>query len=78
MEQLAESDLHALRNLAEKKAGNPVPFINIAAARRLTELGLASRNREGWEITAEGSAALALCSPAPHAAANPVGANDAE
>jgi hypothetical protein len=65
MQLLADDDLHALRNLAEKKAGNAVPFINIAAARRLTEMGFASRSREGWEITAEGSAALARCSPPP-------------
>jgi hypothetical protein len=65
MDELSDTDLHALRNLAEKKAGNEVPFINIAAARRLTELGLASRSHEGWDITPGGSAALARRAPPP-------------
>jgi hypothetical protein len=65
MDELPESDLHALHILAEKKAGNAVPFINIAAARRLTELGLASRSHEGWDITPEGGAVLARRSPPP-------------
>jgi hypothetical protein len=65
MDELSESDLHALHILAEKKAGNAVPFINIAAARRLTELGLASRSHEGWDITPEGGAVLARRSPPP-------------
>ena len=65
MNELSEIDLNALRNLAEKKAGNEVPFINIAAARRLTELGLATRSHEGWDITAEGSATLARRAPPP-------------
>ena len=59
MPELTESQQHALRNLARKKGGDAVPFVNIADARALTELGLASRTREGWEITAEGSAFLA-------------------
>lgn len=65
MDELSEIDLNALRNLAEKKAGGVVPFINIAAARRLTELGLASRSHEGWDITPEGGAVLARRSPPP-------------
>ncbi|WGM37380.1 hypothetical protein [Caulobacter sp. NIBR1757] len=56
---LSETQLTALRNLAAKKAGRPVDFINIADARALTEFGLAARSREGWEITAAGQAALA-------------------
>lgn len=63
MNDLSEIDLHALRILAEKKAGNAVPFINIAAARRLVDLGWATRSHEGWDITPEGSAALARRSP---------------
>ena len=59
MPELTESQQHALRNLARKKGGDAVPFVNIADARALTGLGLASRTREGWEITAEGSAFLA-------------------
>lgn len=56
---LSEGQLTALRNLSLKRAGKPVDFINIADARALTELGLAVRSREGWEITAAGEAALA-------------------
>jgi glutamine cyclotransferase len=40
-----------------------VDWINIADARRLTELGLAERNREGWNITADGIALLATHDP---------------
>jgi hypothetical protein len=65
MDPLSESDLHALQILAEKKAGNAVPFINIAAARRLTDLGLATRSHEGWDITAEGGSVLARRAPPP-------------
>ena len=56
---LSEGQLTALRNLASKQAGKPVDFINIADARALTELGLAARSREGWDITPAGSEALA-------------------
>jgi hypothetical protein len=59
MDDLTEAQLNALQNLARKKAGQEPPFINISAARALTELGLAERSREGWDITAEGSALLA-------------------
>jgi len=52
----------ALRNLAKKQAGEAVDWINIADARTLTELGFADRGREGWRITAAGSAALAVMS----------------
>jgi hypothetical protein len=48
-----------LQRLAEKKAGSDVPFINIAAARALSDRGLAARSHEGWDITPEGSAVLA-------------------
>jgi hypothetical protein len=57
--ELSSGQLDALRELARKKAGDQVPFVNIANARVLTELGLAERSREGWDITAEGSAHLA-------------------
>lgn len=56
---LSEGQLTALMNLASKRAGKPVDFINIADARALTELGLAVRNQEGWAITGDGEAALA-------------------
>jgi len=59
MDSLTDAELHALQRLAEKKAGATVPFINIAAARALSDLGLAARSREGWDITPEGSAFLA-------------------
>ena len=49
----------ALGNLADKKAGKDVGWINIADARALTDLGLAQRSREGWDITAAGVSALA-------------------
>lgn len=56
---LTDGQIGALRNLSLKRSGRPVDFINIADARALTDLGLAVRSREGWEITAEGEAALA-------------------
>jgi hypothetical protein len=59
MADLTDAQLNALQNLALKKAGKEPPFINIGAARMLTELGLAERSREGWDITPEGSALLA-------------------
>jgi hypothetical protein len=62
---LTEGQLHALRNMARKYAGEAVPFVNISDARRLTELGLAVRGREGWSITPEGSALLATMSGPP-------------
>lgn len=49
----------ALKNLARKKAGDAVDWINIADARVLTDLGLAERTGGGWVITKEGVAALA-------------------
>lgn len=49
----------ALDNLARKKAGQDVGWINISAARALTGLGYARRSAEGWSITDEGVLALA-------------------
>lgn len=49
----------ALENLADKKAGKDVGWINIADARELTDLGLAQRSREGWDITTAGALELA-------------------
>jgi hypothetical protein len=46
----------ALGHLAVKQAGGLAPWINIAAARALTDAGLAERSREGWNITAAGLA----------------------
>ena len=51
---LSPSELAALHNLADKLAGTEVDWIKIADARALTELGLARRNRGGWEITPAG------------------------
>jgi len=58
MDALTETQVYALRNLAERRAGNETPFVRIADAQQLTELGLASRSRQGWDITAAGSAYL--------------------
>jgi hypothetical protein len=57
--RLTDSQLDALRNLSRKKAGFEVDWIVIAAARALTELGFAARNRSGWQITAAGISLLA-------------------
>ena len=62
---LTEPELHALTNLGHKARGEAVPFVNIAHARKLTDLGFAQRSREGWDITAEGAAFLARLAP-PH------------
>ena len=59
MAELTDAQMNALQNLARKKRGEEPPFINISAARALTDLGLAERSREGWDITAEGAAMLA-------------------
>ena len=56
---ITESQIEALRNLAVKRTGDMKAFVNIADAQRLTELGLASRSRQGWDITALGSSYLA-------------------
>jgi hypothetical protein len=55
---LSPGQLVALKNLARKKAGEAVDWINIADARVLTDLGLAERNGGGWVITTDGVAAL--------------------
>jgi hypothetical protein len=63
MTVLTDSELRALRNLASKGGGSITPFLNIADAQRLTELGLAQRTQQGWEITPSGAAHLAPDSP---------------
>lgn len=60
---LTAREAAALRNLADKKTGTITAFVKIADARRLTELGLARRSQQGWDITAEGSAYLAAIAP---------------
>lgn len=65
MDTLTTGQLHALQNLALKKTGEEVPFVKIGDARALTDLGLAERSREGWDITAEGSALLARLAKPP-------------
>ena len=62
---LSQSQLDALRNLSRKKAGAEVGWIAIAAARALTDLGLAARDRSGWLITAAGEAMLGKQADAP-------------
>jgi hypothetical protein len=54
-----EDVLRTLELLARKKAGQGIAFVNIAAARKLCDLGLATRSRQGWNITPAGSAELA-------------------
>lgn len=56
--ELSESQVLALRNLARKQDGQDVDWIRIADALALTDLGLANRTREGWNITLAGVAAL--------------------
>jgi hypothetical protein len=56
--RLSPSQFTALRNLARKRDGEAVDWINIADARALTDLGFAERGRAGWTITPAGSAAL--------------------
>ena len=51
---LSPGQLTALQNLSRKSAGEDVPWINIADARSLTDLGLAHRSQEGWSITTAG------------------------
>lgn len=46
-DNLTDGQLRALRNLADKRAGNITAFVNIADARHLTELGLATCGRQG-------------------------------
>lgn len=58
MRELTDGELHALRNLAEKSAGKVTAFLRIADAQNLTELGLATRSQQGWDITAAGAAHL--------------------
>ena len=58
MEEITDGQLDVLRNLARKKTGDAVGFVNIGDAQALTELGLAQRSPEGWDITPAGSALL--------------------
>ena len=55
---LSPGQVLALKNLARKRGGEGVAFINIADAQALTCAGLAERNREGWVITPSGAEAL--------------------
>ncbi|MFI4973415.1 MAG: hypothetical protein ACHP84_02625 [Caulobacterales bacterium] len=59
MVDLTSGQLETLQDLARKKAGESVGYVNIADARALTDLGLAQRSRAGWYITPEGTALLA-------------------
>lgn len=62
---LTPGQLTALGNLARKKAGEAVDWINISDARALTELGLAERTGGGWVITPAGVTALTAADAAP-------------
>lgn len=68
MDDLTTGQLETLQNLARKKAGEAVGYVNIADARALTDVGLAQRSREGWDITAVGIALLARRSGPPRRA----------
>jgi len=59
MGDLTEGQLHVLKNLSRKKAGDETPCVNISDARVLVDLGLAVRSRQGWDITPEGARLLA-------------------
>ena len=59
MTELDELQLQTLLLLARKKAGEAIAFVNIAAARKLSDLGLAVRSHEGWDITPAGNSELA-------------------
>jgi hypothetical protein len=59
MQDLTPSQLQTLQNLAVEKTSALASFTNIADARLLTDLGLAERSRQGWNITAKGSAEVA-------------------
>ena len=59
MDDLTDLELHTLQLLAQKAAGETIAFVNIAAARTLSDRGFAERSHEGWDITAKGSSELA-------------------
>lgn len=61
--ELSPSQLVALRNLARKRAGKQVDWIRISEAIALTDMGLATRGREGWNITPAGLEALEALDP---------------
>jgi hypothetical protein len=63
MTDLTEPELRALKNLAEKRSGTVTAFLNIADARRLVDVGFATRSRQGWDITDAGAAYLARLDP---------------
>lgn len=65
-DSLTGGQLQALQTLADKSAGNATEFVNIADARHLTELGLAVRSRQGWDITAAGLTRLDAAGGASH------------
>jgi len=67
---LSEIQLSALRNLAERQPGQDSNFVNIAAAQRLTSLGLARHGGGGWEITPLGRNRLLRPHEAAASAAN--------
>lgn len=67
MTSLTPTEEAALRSLAAKRGGRDIPFLNIADAQHLTELGFAVRSRQGWDITDAGAAYLARLDPGPAA-----------
>jgi hypothetical protein len=63
--KLSSGEIGALENLERKLAGEDVAWISIADARALSELGLAERNRAGWNITSAGQTWLRERATAP-------------
>lgn len=71
MEDLTDVELRTLQLLAQKKAGEAVAFVNIAAARTLSDRGLAVRSHEGWDITSLGTSELARRADPPSGTPSP-------
>jgi hypothetical protein len=55
---LSIDQLRTLHALSARAEGKETGFLRIGDAQRLTELGLARRNRAGWEITLDGASAI--------------------
>ncbi|MEO8113629.1 MAG: hypothetical protein ABI655_04545 [Phenylobacterium sp.] len=62
---LTDRQWTTLGDLDRKRNGEAVGFMNIADSRRLEELDLAIRSREGWDITDAGVEALRTRAAAP-------------
>lgn len=63
---LSPTQIRTLHTLAARLAGKETGFLCIGDAQALTTLGLARRNRSGWEITLDGACLIEGQSPPPH------------